>query len=69
MNFSFSVYFVNIKPFLEEMLKFPVARFKALQSRSDFIAYLIAFKKYLYRDMQFSYTRKPPQLLKALQLL
>lgn len=51
------------------MLKFLVARFKALQSRSDFIAYLIAFKKYIYRDMQFSYTRKPPQLLKALQLL
>lgn len=30
MNFSFSVYFVNIKPVLEEMFKFHVARFKAL---------------------------------------
>lgn len=30
MKFSFSVYFVSIKPFLEEMFKFYVAIFKAL---------------------------------------
>lgn len=30
MNFSFSIYFANIKPFLEEMFKFHVAGFKVL---------------------------------------